>query len=113
MTKTAKAPKHLTKTGADLWLQLRDDYYLTDAGQELLLTALVESWELINEAREHLTKNGLTILNPDSGNRRVNPAAVVLRDARMAFYRAIDMLNLVVPVKTEEEDELLKFFARR
>ena len=48
----------------------------------------------MNEARELLQREGMTIMNDCTGHRRAHPAAALLKEARTSFFKGISMLGL-------------------
>lgn len=91
-----KPPKHLDRAAKAKWKALQDEYAIIDGGGLLLLTTAMEAWQQMNEARELLQSEGMTVMNDCTGHRRAHPAAALLKEARTSFFKAISMLGLDV-----------------
>jgi P27 family predicted phage terminase small subunit len=89
----AAAPAHLAEPERQLWDKLIRSYTLDDpAAQELLLQAC-EARGRAREAREQLTKEGLTYRD-DRNNLKAHPAIQTERSAQSAFLAAMRSLRL-------------------
>lgn len=94
--KPIKPPKHLNRAAKKLWRELQAEYGIADAGGLALLQTACECWAEMEQAREILDREGMTIESDTTGFKRLNPAAKALKEARASFFRAISMLNLDV-----------------
>lgn len=104
-------PPGLSPAAEDLWRQLRNDLGICDPKALLLLNVAVESWGEMRAAREQLTAEGMVIENPSTGHRRAHPAAAILRHARQAHLRAVELLFATLGKVNpgELDDEFTRF----
>jgi P27 family predicted phage terminase small subunit len=92
--KGPKAPAHLAENTRLWWRQVVRNYVL-EPHHLLLLQAAGEAWDRLQQARELLARDGLTIGGREGG-MRPHPAAAIERDSRIAFARLIRELDLDV-----------------
>jgi P27 family predicted phage terminase small subunit len=92
--KTPKAPAHLREPTRTWWRSVVRDYQL-EPHHMMLLRAAGECWDRLQEARELLAKDGLTVEGREGGIRP-HPAVQIERDARIGFARLIRELDLDV-----------------
>jgi P27 family predicted phage terminase small subunit len=86
----------LSKEARKKWLEMQEEYSITDGQGILLLDAMFEAWDQMADAQEKLKKEGSVTENPSTGYQRAHPAAGILKDARQAYLKALSMLNLDV-----------------
>ena len=92
MTTMPDPPSHLRPDTAQWWRTVLADYELE--GHHLrLLQAAAEAWDRLQQAREILERDGLTIRTGDDG-LKAHPAVAIERDARLAFARLVRELDL-------------------
>ena len=96
---TNEAPKHLQKETREWWAVVDKDYALEDHHRRLL-TLAGESWDRCQQAREALTKLGLTY-NDRFNQPRSRPEVAIERDCRLAFARLLRELNLDIESPSE------------
>jgi P27 family predicted phage terminase small subunit len=58
-----------------------------------LLQSAAETWDRLQQAREMIDRDGLTIQTGDGG-LKAHPAVAIERDARLAFARLVRELDL-------------------
>jgi P27 family predicted phage terminase small subunit len=86
-------PKHLTAEARRIWRNMVAEWQFDDATLMILRQAL-EAFDRLNQAREAITRDGLTILGPSG--QRAHPALLVEKDSRNALLRAWRQLGLDV-----------------
>jgi P27 family predicted phage terminase small subunit len=86
----------LSEEARKKWLEMQEEYSITDGQGILLLDAMFEAWDQMADAQEKLKKEGSVTENPSTGYQRAHPAAGILKDARQAYLKALSMLNLDV-----------------
>jgi P27 family predicted phage terminase small subunit len=86
----------LSKEARQQWVEMQQEYSITDGQGILLLNTLFEAWDQMQEAQKKLKKDGFILENPSTGYQRAHPAAGILKDARQAYMKALSMLNLDV-----------------
>ncbi len=88
-------PKHLSKAGQHLWMELQQEYNIDDKAGLLLLTTACEAFDRMKQAADIIKKEGLHL--PDRfGQFKAHPCATIERDSRAAMMTAIKALNLDV-----------------
>jgi P27 family predicted phage terminase small subunit len=92
--KTPKAPAHLAEPTREWWRSVVRDYQL-EPHHLRLLQAACEAWDRLQQAREQLLRDGLTIGGREGG-MRAHPCVSIERDSRIAFARLIRELDLDV-----------------
>jgi phage terminase small subunit len=92
----AAAPSHLSDRSREIWRAVLAEWVI---GAEALpiLRAGLECLDLFDKAREQLAREGLTVVNPDTGLQRTHPAASVLKDSLSGFRACFRQLNLTPP----------------
>ena len=92
-TISTNAPPHLTPEARAWFDKFVKEYGVTDEAGLLLLRTAMESFDRANEARQVLSKEGITVKDK-YGQHRPHPAAGIERDARknmLAFLRALNL----------------------
>lgn len=92
MTAKPKAPQHLRPETRRWWRSVVADYVLEEHHKRLL-TLAAEAFDRCAEAREVLTRDGLTIRTGDD-SLKAHPAVNIERDSRLAFARLVRELDL-------------------
>jgi P27 family predicted phage terminase small subunit len=95
---TPKAPAHLRADTAAWWKSVVRDYIL-QPHKLRLLQAACEAWDRLQQAREILARDGLTVEGREGGIRP-HPAVAIERDARIGFARLVRELDLA-----DDDDE--------
>ena len=72
--RTFRPPRHLSREGKRFWRGVNEQYVLTPDGAAVLRVA-AENWDRAQQAREQVTREGLTV----EGHR--NPACDIERQA--------------------------------
>jgi P27 family predicted phage terminase small subunit len=85
-------PGHLSRPAKKLWRTVIRDYQL-DAHHLEMLSAALQAWDRMNEARELLAAEGVTYVDR-FGAPRKHPAVSIEENARTAFLRALRELDL-------------------
>jgi phage terminase small subunit len=95
-----RAPAHLAPATRTWFTSVCRDYVL-EQHHLRLLQAAGECWDRLQEARQTLARDGLTIATGDGG-LKAHPCVAIERDARIGFARLIRELDLDVeaPVST-------------
>ncbi len=76
----------------EIFARLCSEFEL-EAEQQLILTAALESFDVMRAAQEHIARDGL--IGKDRFEQlRLHPAAVLEREARAAYVRGIASLGL-------------------
>lgn len=86
-------PTGLSEQAAATWRDVLADWVLSSE-ELLVLQGALESWDLYREARATLRESGPVSRNPESGNVKRNPAALVARDALRDYRDGIRQLGL-------------------
>lgn len=99
-----KIPDHLSEAAQKWVARVASEYVL--AQQDLLiLFAAGESWDRAREAREAVTRDGLTFVDRH-GSVRPHPCCAVEREHRTLFARLLRDLNLpTISDPAEANDE--------
>ena len=92
--KLPKPPAHLTESTRVWWRSVVRDYAL-EPHHLRLLQAACEAWDRLQQAREALASDGLTVKGREGGIRP-HPAVAIERDSRVGFSRLIRELDLDV-----------------
>lgn len=87
-----KAPRHL-QPETRKWYAAIAQRFVLEAHHEKLLLLAGECWDRSREAREVLSREGLTV-SDKYGQVKAHPAAQIERDARNGFMRALRELGL-------------------
>lgn len=96
---TPKAPRHLRAATRRWWAAVVADWTLEEHHVRLL-TAACESWDRCQEAREQISREGLTVPTK-AGGPRLHPCVRVETDSRLAFARLVRELDLDVQPPAE------------
>jgi len=91
---TVKTPKHL-EPPTRRWFRSVVDSYSLAPHHIRLLTLAAESWDRGQQAREILSREGLTY-NDRFGQPASRPAVAIERDSRISFARLLRELNLEI-----------------
>jgi P27 family predicted phage terminase small subunit len=94
--KTNLPPSHLSPDGKVLFTKVTCDYQLEEHQLRLLQLAC-EAWDLAQEARAQIAKDGITIEGREGGIRQ-HPCVAVARDSSCRFAALIRQLGF------DEED---------
>lgn len=95
----SRAPGHLSKEARKIWKQLTYEYGIDDAGGLAILKTGLEAFDRATEAREHIKKEGMTILDR-FGASKPHPLLACERDARSQWLAALKQLNMdIEPLK--------------
>lgn len=86
------APKHLRPETRRWWRSIVRDWNL-ESHERALLTAAAETWDRIQEARELIDEQGITVVDR-FGQAKPHPALSVERLSRLAFARLVKALAL-------------------
>jgi len=89
-----RAPAHLSRKAKRLWKTICNDFQNFDKYALLILETALQAHDRLEQAREIIDREGLTITNPTSGNTRANPALQIEKDSRQAFLSAMRLLGL-------------------
>ena len=92
MTNLPKPPPHLSRSSADWWNEVCRDYAL-ELHHLRLLQCAAEAWDRLQQAREAIAKDGLTVPTADGG-LKAHPCISIERDSRLAFARLLRELDL-------------------
>ena len=93
MPLSRKPPRHLGKSGKQLWTALRAEYQIDDAAGIALLTAAAECLDRMRAAQQAIGEHG-EIVTDRYGQVKVNPACGLEKDARNGLLQAVRALNL-------------------
>jgi P27 family predicted phage terminase small subunit len=85
-------PAHLSADMKDWWQHIGSTYVL-ESHHWKLLQVCAESWDRLQQARQVLAAEGLTI-GTGSGSRKAHPAIAIERDAKAQFIAALRTLDL-------------------
>ena len=91
MTRSPPAPQHLTTTTRGWWRSVVREYDLDDH-HLMLLQAAAEAFDRLNQAREILAREGLTVKSRQG--IKPHPCIAIERDCRIGFARLIRELDL-------------------
>jgi len=89
---TPRAPAHLQEETRRWWRQVMADYVL-ESHHIKLLTAAAEAWDRLQQAREAIDREGITIPT-GGGGLKAHPAVAIERDSRLAYARLLRELDL-------------------
>jgi P27 family predicted phage terminase small subunit len=87
-----KPPRHLRAATRRWFAEVVGEYDL-ESHHVRLLQAACEAWDRTQQAREALSRDGLTVAT-DSGSVKSHPAIAIERDSRLAFARLLRELDL-------------------
>jgi P27 family predicted phage terminase small subunit len=93
-TAAPKPPAHLTKSTKAWWRSVVTEYQL-EPHHLRLLQAACEAWDRLQQAREALSNDGLTVEGREGGIRP-HPCVAIERDSRVGFARLVRELDLDV-----------------
>jgi P27 family predicted phage terminase small subunit len=99
MNRNPRAPQHLRPETRSWWSSVLRDFALEEHHHKLLLLAC-EAFDRCAEAREILTRDGLTIPTGDGG-MKAHPAVAIERDSRLGFARLLRELDLDIEMPSE------------
>jgi phage terminase small subunit len=88
------APKHLSDSSSELYLQLAEEYQLDREPHALeVLRLACEALDRCAQARKAIETDGPIVINR-FGEKRTHPAVALERDSRTAALRALRELSL-------------------
>lgn len=93
MKPTPKAPSHLSKESKRLWVEIVKEYVFDDAASLSVLQTALEARDRLQECRDLINKEGLTVLDR-FGQTRPHPLLSAERDARSGVLQGFKMLGL-------------------
>lgn len=93
MKTTPKPPSHLSKESKRLWTDIVTEYIFDDAASLSVLQTALEARDRLQECRERINKEGLTVLDR-FGQTRPHPLLSAERDARSGVLQGFKMLGL-------------------
>jgi P27 family predicted phage terminase small subunit len=94
-------PEHLSSDMKNWWQQIGSTYVLENHHWKVLQTCC-ESWDRVQQARQVLAEEGLTI-ETGTGSRKAHPCIAVERDARAQFLVSLRQLDLdLEPPRTDK-----------
>jgi P27 family predicted phage terminase small subunit len=85
-------PDHLSKEAKRWWASVVADYEL-EPHHLHLLQAACEAWDRCQQAREVVSREGITFRTAN-GDVRTHPAVTIEKDARIVFARLVRELDL-------------------
>lgn len=88
-------PIHLSERSRAIWRRLVREFAF-ETHHLAILTATLEAQDRCDQAREEIARTGLIVPGRE-GLTRVNPAASVERDSRIAVLRGLRELGLDLP----------------
>ena len=83
----------LNKEAKALYDKIKDDYGINDTGGLWILQMAAESFQDMRTAQKDLKEFGVTVCDRYN-QRKANPAAAVVRDARQQMLNCFKMLKL-------------------
>lgn len=89
-------PAHLSDAASDRWRALNREWVF-GAAELLLLEEGLAAWDRVRECRDTLRREGVTTVNPDSGNPKRHPAAQELDSSLTQLRNCLRQLDLEVP----------------
>jgi P27 family predicted phage terminase small subunit len=92
------APRHLRPDTKRWWMSVVSDWELEEHHVRLL-TLAAETWDRLQEAREVISKEGLTTSTRDGV--KLHPAVRVENECRIAFARLLRELDLDISAPAE------------
>jgi phage terminase small subunit len=66
ISRAPKAPKHLSLGARRLWAELCSEWRF-NASELSVLSVGLEAWDRLQEARKQVDREGLTVVNPETG----------------------------------------------
>jgi phage terminase small subunit len=87
------APAHLSADSQARWRRIMAEFSITDEAGRLLLQKALENFELAQECREAIRKDGASV----AGSRRqprAHPLFAALHAAETRMFQAFKLLNL-------------------
>lgn len=106
-----KPPAHLSPDARRWWRGVVTAYEL-QPHQLPVLQAAAEAWDRKEQAREALTRDGLT-MTTRLGEVKAHPAVAIERDSRVAYLRAVRELALDVSAPDSRPPALRGRYAGR
>src|SRR5690554_5852798 len=91
--RTTTPPKTLGHDGRTLWTNLRNEYDISDSGSLAVLQSLCETVDRLNECRETIARDGLTV-EGSGGQPRPHPLLQVEAESRRALLAHSRALRL-------------------
>ena len=88
-------PAHLSVRSKLIWRRLQREFAF-ETHHLTILAATLEALDRLDQAREEIARTGLIVPGRE-GLTRVNPAASVERDSRIAVLRGLRELGLDLP----------------
>jgi P27 family predicted phage terminase small subunit len=86
-------PAHLGKTERQIWRDINNDFNLSTAAAQHVLTTALEAHQRARECREAVARDGMRVPARD-GQMKVHPLLAVERDARQAWLAGLKTLGL-------------------
>jgi P27 family predicted phage terminase small subunit len=86
-------PDHLGGPERLIWTEVFEDYDLSTRASAAVLATALEAHQRAREAREAISREGMTVEGRD-GQAKVHPLLAVERDARQAWLSGIKALGL-------------------
>lgn len=86
-------PKHLRAPAKKMWDRLRADFDIDDSAGLALLEAACSAYQLSEDARELVRREGMTTVDR-FGQTRSHPGVAIERDARSQMIAAFRALKL-------------------
>ncbi len=93
MKTSPKPPAHLSRESKRLWAEIVKEYVFDDAASLSVLQTALEARDRLQECRERINKEGLTVLDR-FGQTRPHPLLSAERDARSGVLQGFKMLGL-------------------
>jgi P27 family predicted phage terminase small subunit len=97
----APAPEHLSPAMRDWWRDITTTFVL-ESHHLKVLQVCAEAWDRLQQARQVLAEEGLTI-ETGTGSRKQHPAVAIERDARAQFLVALRQLDLDVEMPKQDK----------
>jgi P27 family predicted phage terminase small subunit len=91
LVKLPPPPAHLSEEMQAWWRAVVAEYEF-ERHHLLLLETACDAWDRLQEARDVLAREGLTI--ETSTGQKMHPAVIIERDSRTAFVRTVRELDL-------------------
>jgi hypothetical protein len=104
MTSDVKPPRHLKRSGRELWASVQAEYAIEDSAGLALLTTAAECLDRMRGAQAAIRKHGEVVDGRYADVIRLNPACALERDSRNGFLAAMKQLNLdIEPLRDRGE----------
>lgn len=101
-----KPPKHLRAETSKWWCEVLSEFAL-DSHHIRLLTKACEAFDRSEQAREAISKHGMTY-DDRFGSPRARPECAIERDSRLAFARLVREIGLDVSPPTDSRPNSLR-----